>query len=76
MKKITYQLMWINDNEDEDYLIGIELGCDIYDYIRKKYSKIIDPDMGKIEISGYTDNIPGYIVLDNDFEKPLDYSGE
>ena len=68
--------MWINENEDEDYLIGIRLGCDLYGFIRKKYSKIIDPDMGKIEISGYTDNIPGYIVLDNDFEKPLDYSGE
>jgi hypothetical protein len=66
--KTKYQKKLIFDNCSGDYqIIAIAAGERLLDHISYKYDKIMDPDRGTIEISGDTDDIPLFLVLESDY---------
>ena len=64
--KIKYKLYLIFENMEDAKIIGIKEGKDLYDWISKKHDKILDENLGEIEISGPIHFLKDYIVLDED----------
>ena len=62
---MKYILHKFHENMGEDIIIGIREGCDLYDFISSKWDKVIEENIGTIEISGSTEFLKDYIIVDD-----------
>jgi len=70
--EVKYNIMLIRENLEGYKIVGVKEGRDIYDFISKKYDRVLDPDRGSIVISGDIYNISHYLVLDSEYDLNFD----
>ncbi len=66
---MKYILHKYYDNGEGYKIIGIKEGLDLYDFISKKYDRLIEGCVGTIEIKGSTEFLRDWIIVDEDYEK-------
>ena len=67
---IKYKLYLYYENGEGYRIIGIreDRNLDIFNFISKKYDKLLDSDRGFIEIS-YHEDLRDYIMVNDDYEQ-------
>ena len=63
---MKYILHKFHENQENDKIIGIKEGLDLYDFISKKYDNVIEENIGRIEISGHVGFLKDFIMVDDD----------
>ncbi len=63
---MKYILHKFYENGECEKIIGIREGLDLYDFISRKWDKVIEGNIGFIEITGHVGFLKDYIMVDDD----------
>ena len=66
---MKYILHKFHENQENDKIIGVKEGCDLYDFISRKRDTIIEENFSWIEISGHIGLLRDWIIVDEDYER-------